>query len=39
MVETSPSSSGSASLISGQGSKILHGSGPKIQKHKTEAIV
>ena len=39
MVKTSPSNSGSASSISGQGSKIPHSSGPKNQKHKAEAIL
>ena len=39
VVETSPSNSGSASEISGQGSKIPHSSGPKTQKRKAEAIL
>ena len=34
MVKTSPSSAGSAGSIRGQGAKISHASGPKIQSIK-----
>ena len=40
VVKTSPSSAGGeVGWIPGQGAKIPHASGPKNQKHKTEAIL
>ena len=39
VVKILPSNGGVASLIPGQGSKILYALGPKKMKHKTEAIL
>ena len=39
MVKTLPSNAGDAGLIPGQGAKITYTLGPKITKHKTEAIL
>ena len=39
MVKTSPSNAGGNGSIHSQGTKIPHGSWPKNQKRKTEAIL
>ena len=39
VVKTLPSNTGGAGSIPCQGTKIPHTSGPKSQKHKTEAIL
>ena len=39
VVKTPPSNAGGAGSIPGRGAKIPHTSGPKNQKHKTEALL
>ena len=38
VIKTLPANAGGAGLIPGWGAKILHVSGPKKSKHKTETI-